>query len=63
MRWVSHGVFFDGHTELLVLDGMSLALIRYQDDIVNPIVRPFACAIADYFVFMHPMHVPMLLAW
>ena len=47
------GICFDGRTELHVIDGGSLTAIRYRDDIVDPIIRPFAGAIGDDFVLMH----------
>lgn len=43
------GVSIDGRTDLYVIPGGSLTALRYRDEILEPIVRPFAGAIGETF--------------
>ena len=47
------GISIQGRTELVVVDRGSLTAIRYVNDIIHPIVRPFAGAIGQIFILMH----------
>ena len=47
------GISIQGRTELVVIDRGSLTAIRYVNDIIHPIVRPFAGAIGQDFILMH----------
>jgi transposase len=46
------GVCMDGRTDLYVLPGGTLTAQRYRDEILEPIVRPFAGAIGEGFILM-----------
>ena len=41
------GICYDGRTELYMVDIGSLTALRYRDDILDPIVRPFLGAMGD----------------
>ena len=45
MVWA--GISIGGRTDLYVIDRGILTGVRYRDDILNPIVRPFVGAIGD----------------
>jgi hypothetical protein len=45
------GILFDGTTELYLVQG-TLTGVRYRDEVLHPIVRPFAGAIGEDFVLM-----------
>ena len=46
------GVCNEGRTYLHVIDRGTITGIRYRDEILEPIVRPFAGAMGDRFVLM-----------
>lgn len=46
------GISLDGSTDLYVIRNGSLNALRYRDEILDPIVRPFAGAIGDDFILM-----------
>ena len=46
------GLSLDGHTDLQVLQGGTLTAVRYRDEILGPIVRPYAGAIGPQFLLM-----------
>ena len=46
------GISLDGHTDLHVLQGGKLTAVRYRDEILGPIVRPYAGAIGPQFLLM-----------
>jgi len=46
------GISFDGSTDLYVIANGSLTGMRYRDEILDPIVRPYAGAIGDGFMLM-----------
>ena len=46
------GISLDGHTDLHVLQGGTLTAVRYRDEILGPIVRPYAGAIGPQFLLM-----------
>lgn len=46
------GICYDGHTDLYVIRDGSLTAQRYRDEILHPIVRPFAGAMGPDFVLM-----------
>lgn len=50
MVWA--GVCLEGRTDLHVVPRGSITGIRYRDDVLEPIVRPFAAAVGDGFIFM-----------
>ncbi len=37
----------------MVIDGGALTAVRYQDEVPEPVVRPFARALGQDFVLMH----------
>ena len=45
------GISMTGKTDLHVIAG-NLTAIRYRDEVLDPIVRPYACAIGDDFIFI-----------
>ncbi len=47
------GICLDGRTDLVVIDGGTLTAVRYRDEVVEPVVRPFAGALGQDFVLMH----------
>ena len=46
------GISYEGRTDLYVINGGTLTALRYRDEILDPIVRPFAGAIGDNFILM-----------
>jgi hypothetical protein len=46
------GISYDGSTDLYVIRNGSLTGIRYRDEILAPIVKLYAGAIADDFILM-----------
>ncbi|KAI4893334.1 hypothetical protein NFI96_005519 [Prochilodus magdalenae] len=58
MVW--EGISLEGRTDLYKLDNGTLTAIRYQDEILGPVVRPYTGAVAPGFLLMHnnaPPHV------
>ena len=51
MVWA--GICIEGRTDLHIVNGGTMTAQRYRDDIIHPVVRPFAGAIGDDFIFMH----------
>ena len=51
MVWA--GICIEGRTDLHIVNGGKMTAKRYRDDIIHPVVRPFAGAIEDGFIFMH----------
>ena len=49
MVWA--GIIIDGKTDLHVIAG-NLSDVRYRDEILHPIVRPYAGAVGDGFILM-----------
>ena len=47
------GISMEGRTDLYCLENGSLTSIRYRDEILEPIVRPYAGAVGPGFVLMH----------
>ena len=47
------GISMEGRTDLCRLENGSLTAIRYQDEILEPIVRPYAGAVGPGFLLMH----------
>jgi hypothetical protein len=45
------GISIDGKTDLHVIAG-NLSGVRYRDEILHPIVRPYAGAVGDGFILM-----------
>jgi len=43
----------EGRTDLYRLDNGTLNAIRYQDEILGPIVRPYAGAVGPGFILVH----------
>lgn len=46
------GISLDGSTDLHVIRNGSLNAVGYQDEILDPIVRPFAGAIGGDYILM-----------
>lgn len=46
------GISLDGPTDLYAIRNGSLTAVRYRDEILDPIVRPFAGAIGNDFILM-----------
>ena len=46
------GVCLRGRTELHVMAAGTLTAVRYRDEILDPIVRPFASAIGNNFILI-----------
>ncbi|GFT82286.1 transposable element Tcb2 transposase [Trichonephila clavipes] len=46
------GISIDGRTDLYIIRDGHLTARRYRDDILRPIVVPYAAAIGDDFIFM-----------
>ncbi|GFU50958.1 transposable element Tcb2 transposase [Trichonephila clavipes] len=46
------GIFIDGRTDLYIIRDGPLTARRYRDEILRPIVVPYAAAIGDYFILM-----------
>ncbi|KAI4885260.1 hypothetical protein NFI96_005103 [Prochilodus magdalenae] len=54
------GISLEGRTDLYRLDNGTLTAIRYQDEILGPVVRPYAGAVGSGFLLVHnnaPPHV------
>ena len=51
MVWVGSSI--ERRTDLHIVNGGTMTAQRYRDDIIYPVVRPFAGAIGDDFIFMH----------
>ena len=51
MVW--EGICMEGRTDLYWLENGSLTAIRYQDEILEPVVRPYAGAVDPGFLLMH----------
>jgi hypothetical protein len=49
MVWA--GISIDGKTDLHVIAG-NLSGVRYRDEILHPIVKPYAGAVGDGFILM-----------
>ncbi|KAI4883985.1 hypothetical protein NFI96_003366 [Prochilodus magdalenae] len=47
------GISLEGGTDLYRLDNGTLAAIRYQDEILGPVVRPYAGAVGPGFFLVH----------
>ena len=47
------GISMEGRTGLYRLENGSLTAIRYQDEILGPMVRPYAGAVGPGFFLMH----------
>ncbi|KAI4897294.1 hypothetical protein NFI96_024654, partial [Prochilodus magdalenae] len=47
------GISLKGRTDLYRLDNGTLTAIRYQDEILGPIVRPYAGAVGPEFLLVH----------
>jgi len=43
----------EGHTDLYRLDNGTLTSIRYRDEILGPIVRPYTGAVGPGFLLVH----------
>ncbi|GBL93092.1 Trimethylguanosine synthase [Araneus ventricosus] len=50
MVWA--GISLGGHTDLHVFHGGTLTGVRYQDEILDPYVHPYAAAIGSNFILM-----------
>ncbi|GFT36330.1 transposable element Tcb2 transposase [Trichonephila clavipes] len=46
------GISIDGRTDLYMIRDGPLTAHRYRDEILRPIVVPYAAAIGDYFILM-----------
>ncbi|GFU94246.1 transposable element Tcb2 transposase [Trichonephila clavipes] len=46
------GISIDGRTDLYIIRDGPLTARRYRDEILRPIVVPYAAAIGDYFILM-----------
>ncbi|KAI4878144.1 hypothetical protein NFI96_028402, partial [Prochilodus magdalenae] len=47
------GISLEGHTDLYRLDNGTLTAIRYQNEILGPLVRPYAGAVGPGFLLVH----------
>ncbi|KAI4885912.1 hypothetical protein NFI96_008932 [Prochilodus magdalenae] len=47
------GISLEGRTDLYRLDNGTLTAIRYQDEILGPVVRPYASAVGPGFLLVH----------
>ncbi|GFU91274.1 transposable element Tcb2 transposase [Trichonephila clavipes] len=50
--WVYGGISIDGRTDLYIIRDGLLTARRYRDEILRPIVVPYAAAIGDDFILM-----------
>ena len=50
MVWA--GIFLNGRTDLIEIDGGSLTGVRYRDEVLRPVVVPIARAIGQNFILM-----------
>ncbi len=48
-------ICLDGRTDLVVIDGGVLTAVRYWDEVLEPVVRPFAGALGQDFVLCMTM--------
>ena len=46
-------ICLDGRKDLVVIDGGALTAVRYRDEVLAPVVRPFATALGQDFVLIH----------
>ena len=46
------GISYEGRTDLYVINEGKLTILRYRDEILDPIVKPFPGAIGDNFILM-----------
>ena len=46
-------ICLDGRTDLVVIDGGALTAVLYRDEVLEPMVRPFAGVLGQDFVLMH----------
>jgi len=51
MVWGS--ICLNGHTDLIVLDRGSITGMRYVEEVLHPVVRPFHGAVGENFLLMH----------
>ena len=51
MVW--EGISIKGRIELYCLENGALTAVRYRDEILQPIVRPYAGAVGHGFLLMH----------
>ena len=49
---VRTGVSYDGYTDLYIIKNGALTGARYQDEILDPFVRPYDGAVGQDFVLM-----------
>ena len=47
------GICLDGRMDLVAIDGAALTAVRYQDEVLELVVRPFAGALGQDFVLIH----------
>ncbi len=47
------GICQDGRTDLVVIDGGALTAVRYRNEVLEPVVQPFAGALGQDFVLMY----------
>ena len=52
------GISYEGRTDLYVINRGALTALRYQDEILDPIVRPFTRAIGNNFILMKDNELP-----
>ena len=50
MVWA--GISLDGHTYLYVFPRGGITVVRYRNEVLEPIVRPYAGPIGDTFILM-----------
>ncbi len=57
IRWWVRNVMgrhcLDGRMDLVAIDGAALTAVGYRDEVLEPVVRPFAGALGQDFVPMH----------
>ncbi|GFW86388.1 transposable element Tcb2 transposase [Trichonephila clavipes] len=51
--FVYGGISIDGRTDLYIIRDGHLTARQYKDEILRPIVVPYAAAIGDYFILMY----------
>ena len=52
------GMFYEDRTDLYLINRGTLTALRYRDEILEPIVRPFAGVIGDNFMLMQDNACP-----
>ncbi|GFV48892.1 transposable element Tcb2 transposase [Trichonephila clavipes] len=52
-RWSVGGISIDGRTYLYIIRDGPLTARRYRDEILRPIVVPYAAAMRDDFILMY----------